>query len=364
MDGLRQVLVRIREQLSVMTRSQQVAIGLCAVIIMGSMLWLTQWSTRPQLAPLLDQSMTAQEMNTAVQHLEGIRAEFEERGDRIYVKPDERRKLHRELSGAGALPQDTSLGFENLLADQSPFQPESINRRNYLIALQNELAAVMTGDPKVASAKVFINEFKSRRAGPLQNLEPTAAVTVRTKSGKQIDGPAVQAMADLVSGAVAGLAPHNVNVSVDGRPRSIPGPEDLVSYGLLDEKKKNEKHFAEKIYDLLSYIPGVKVAVAVELDTTRRHVEKRKYDDQVPKIERETTDESDSGTPAGEAGVNPNTGPALSNSGSGQSTSRGESQTEYYPQNAVEIATEEHPPFQVAGVTASINIPRSYFVSV
>ncbi|MCH7814901.1 MAG: hypothetical protein IID40_12875, partial [Planctomycetes bacterium] len=100
MESLRQLLARIGEQLSVMTRSQQVAIGLCVVIIMGSMLWLTQWSTRPQLEPLLDQSMTPQEMSTALEHLEGIRAEFEERGDRIYVKPGERRKRQSELSSA------------------------------------------------------------------------------------------------------------------------------------------------------------------------------------------------------------------------------------------------------------------------
>ena len=120
METLRQLLSRIQQQLAMMTRSQQLAIGLCAVIIMGSLLWLAQWSARPQLEPLLDQPMTGQETAAAIAALEVRGAEFDERGDRIYVKPDERRKLQRELAADGALPQDTSLGFENLLKDQSP----------------------------------------------------------------------------------------------------------------------------------------------------------------------------------------------------------------------------------------------------
>ena len=364
MEALRQLLIRIQRQLAVMTRSQQLAIGLCAAIIMGSLLWLTQWSTRPQLEPLLDQPLTLQEMNTVVEALKAKGAEFDERGDRIYVKPEERRRLQRELASDGSLPQDTSLGFENLLKDQSPFLPESINRRNFKIALQNELAAVIAAGPEVASADVFVNEFRQRRIGSQTALRPSASVKVETARGKQLSQPEVQAIANLVCGAVAGLEPHKVNVIVDGRPRDIPGPEDMLGLGLLEETKKNEKHFEEKIYDLLSYIPGVKVAVAVGLETTRKVTEINDYGEPQQKSEKTTETKTSSDNSAGEAGVSPNTGTALASGATGQSSSTEEGETENFPPQLVRRETSEQVPFTRKSVTASINIPRSYFVGV
>ena len=364
METLRRLLASIQQQLSLMTRSQQLAIGLCAVVIVGSLLWMAQWSARPQLEPLLDQPMTLQEMTAAVEVLKAARADFEEHGDRLYVKPDERRKLQRQLASQGALPQDTSMGFENLLEDQSPFVPESINRRNFTIALQSELAAVIASSPEVAKARVFINDVKRRGLGALQGLSPTASVDVTMVRGKQMDQAAVQAIANLTSGAVAGLQPHEVKVNVDGRPRTIPAPDEVLSIGLLEEKKKNEEHLEEKIHGHLDYIPGVKVAVAVELETVKKKTIAREYTDAAAKSAKSRSEESNSGTQASEAGVNPNTGTALGSGGTGQSTTTDESEEEFFPVNLAKVEESEQIPFTVKGVTASVGIPRSYFVSV
>ncbi len=350
--------------MSVLTRSQQLAIALCAVIIMGSLTWLTQWSTRPQLEPLVDQPMSAEELAAAVEHLQALRADFEEIGDRVYVKPRDRRRLYRELQVAGALPQDTSLGFQNLLKEQSPFQPESVNRRNYLIALQNELAAVIADSPEVDTATVFINDVAERKLGARPNLEPSASVKITAARGKSFDQAMVLGVADLVSAAVPGLEPHRVKVMVDGRPRSIPGPEDEVSFGLLEERKKNERHLEEKILAQLAYIPGVKVAVTVQLETTRKQIETREYAPAEVKSDRSKTEESSVGAPSNEAGVNPNTGTALAGAGDGQASTTEETQNEYYEPLVAMVERSEQVPLTIKRATASINIPRSYFVSV
>lgn len=363
METLRRILERVQQQLSLMTRSQQVAIGLCAVIIMGSLMWLAQWSTEPHLVPLLDQPMKPQELASAVDALQGLRAEFDERGDRIYVKPDERRSLVRQLSQQSALPQDTSLGFENLLKEQSPFQPASVNQRNYNIARCTELAAVIATDPNISKASVFITDTAQRKIGNLRNIAPSASIDVWTVGGKQLDHASIEHMANLVSHTVAALEPHNVSVSVNGRPRTLPGPDEMISAGLLDETKKNEKHLEEKIHDLLDYIPGVKVAVSAELETIRRHVQKTEHTEAVPRMSQTSTETSNAGTPANEPGVNPNTGTALNNAATGQSSSKEDETTEYFPPGTAAIVTEEHAPFTRKSVTASVNIPRSYFVT-
>ncbi|MFQ5489586.1 MAG: hypothetical protein ACE5GE_02590 [Phycisphaerae bacterium] len=364
MEALRQLLHGLGRQLGMMSRSQQMVVVLCGVIVAGSLLWLTQWSARPRLVPLLDQPMTAEEMSAAVAQLQAMRTDFEEVGDRIFVKPGERRRLQRELLTRGGLPQDTSLGFENLLKDQSPFQPESINRRNFQIALQNELAAVIAEDPTVSRATVFINASSQRKLGARSNLVPTASVDVSTSSGASMGHGQVMGMANLVSGAVAGLSPHNVRVIVNGRPRTIPGPEDDIGFGLLEQKKKNEKHLEDKIRDQLAYIPGVKVAVSVELETTRKRTQLTDYTDPEPKTDTTKTEETNSGSAGSEAGVSPNTGTALTGSAGGASTSKEESSTEFFKRDVTRVETMEQVPMVVKRAMASINIPRSYFVSV
>lgn len=364
MEAFRQLLNRIWEQLGTMSRSQQMVVGLCAAIIGGSLLWLTQWSVQPQLVPLLDQPMSVEEMSQAVQQLQAMRADFEEIGDRILVRPQERRRLQRELLTRGGLPQDTSLGFENLLKDQSPFQPESINRRNFMIALQNELAAVIAEDASVARATVFINASSVRKLGARASVVPTASVDVTTAGGTVMGHGQVMGIANLVSGAVAGLSPHNVRVIVNRRSRTIPGPEDEIGFGLLEEKKKNEAYLEGKIRDQLAYIPGVKVAVSVELETTRKHIETRQYAEAEPKSESSKSEETSSGSSASEAGVSPNTGTAIDGSSGGGSSSKEESKSEFFERAVTRVERLEQVPLVVTRAMASINIPRSYFVSV
>lgn len=364
MEALRQLLHRIGQQLGMMNRSQQMVVGLCAVIITGSLLWLGQWSVKPQLVPLLDQPMSIEEMSQAVQHLQAIQADFEEIGDRVFVKPQERRRLQRELLSRGGLPQDTSLGFANLLKDQSPFQPESINRRNFQIALQNELAAVIAEDPMISRATVFVNASSRRKLGARGSLVPTASVDVITSSGIGMGHAQVMGMANLVSGAVAGLSPYNVRVIVNGRLRAIPSPDEEIGFGMLEQKKKNEKYLEEKIRDQLSYIPGVKVAVSVELETTRKHIETRQYADADPRSETSKSEEISSGSSSGEAGVSPNTGTAIGGSGSGSSSTKEESSSEFFERAVTRVEKVEEIPLVVKRAMASINIPRSYFVSV
>ena len=77
MDRLRQWSNQISAQLSVLTVSQRLAIGLCAALVAGSLLWLLQWSTTPELVPLITQEFTFDELEAAEQSLSsnGIRYE-------------------------------------------------------------------------------------------------------------------------------------------------------------------------------------------------------------------------------------------------------------------------------------------------
>ena len=69
MERLRQLLTDISVHLGVLTISQRIAIGLCAALAAGSLLWLLQWSTTPEMVPLVMRKFSYEELDAAEQYL-------------------------------------------------------------------------------------------------------------------------------------------------------------------------------------------------------------------------------------------------------------------------------------------------------
>ena len=97
MDRLRQLFTYIGAQLSVLTVSQRVAIGLCAALIAGSLLWLMQWSVTPEMAPISSHDFDLGELTAAEDALTDKGIPFSTRGARILVHPQDRYRAVRVL---------------------------------------------------------------------------------------------------------------------------------------------------------------------------------------------------------------------------------------------------------------------------
>ncbi len=363
MDPFKQVIAKINTQLADLTASQRLAIGLCAVVIVGSLLWLLRWSAEPDYVRLLEEPMTADQIVLAQQSLP--LGEYKIAGDHILVSPSARRGLLWSLQSAGALPADTSVTFARLIEDDSPFRPAAENQFRRRVALQNELAQVFVSSGLVKSADVFITDTSERRVNA-PNVVPTASVTVTMAAGRAIGPETVRACAALVAGAVPGLTPHNVSV-IDAstlREFKLPSPEDAMAAGQLDEKKRHEDHLVKKVADQLSYIPGVRVAVSVQLDTARTSTLENSYAE--PAVSEETTNASEmqTGGPSGETGVGPNVGQSLPSGSQGGRDTSDETSTKFQNQQLAKRVTTEQLPFAVRRTTASIGVPHSYVSSV
>ncbi|MEE9296669.1 MAG: flagellar M-ring protein FliF C-terminal domain-containing protein [Phycisphaerae bacterium] len=363
MDFVRQLIARINTQLTDLSASQRVAIGLCALVIVGSFLWLVQWSVKPQYVRLLEEPMTTEQLAVARQHLPAER--FRIVGDSIWVTPADRHTLFWQLQSAGALPADTSITFAKLIEDDSPFRPESENHFRRQVALQNEMAKVIASSPLVKSAEVFITDTSNRRISAA-HVRPTASIKVTMAAGRTLTQDVVKACAELVAGAVPGLVPHRVSV-IDGatlRPFKVLDPEEEFAQGQLQEKKKHEEHLRKKIEGQLSYIPGVRVSVSVQLDGSRKRTREITYAQPAVAEEKTSTTETRSGGPSGESGVGPNVGQALAGNASGNSETTEETTTKFQDQPLARETTTQFLPFNVLRTTASIGIPRSYIVGV
>lgn len=366
MEYLKKVIDQISQQLGVLGRSQRLAIGLCAVIVAGSLLWLVNYSTTPERVPLLDQNMSLDEIDAILAELDNEHIEAKQTGNRVYVRLADRDRALLALNRANALPKDTSIGFTEYMADDDPFRPADENQWRRQVALATELGRVLASGDEIATARVLFQGKTKRGMGNVDALKPTASVYVKLHAGKTFSARLVEGVCRFVSGAVPGLLPHSVTV-VDAatmRPYTLPDPEEALGADLLDQRKQNEHHLSEKLMTALRSIPGVLVSVSVELDATRRKTTTQDYGKQGIKSEETTETSNNSGSGAGETGVAANVGVALNAGGSNTTNRTEESRNEYFPAQMTMHEDVEHAPFTLKRATASIAIPRSFLVGV
>lgn len=363
MEFLRRIIEKINTQLSDLSASQRLAIGLCIVVIVGSFLWLVRWSVELEYVRLLEEPMTPDQLAAAREAL--LPGEVRIVGEYVYVPAAVRREMYWKLQSANALPPDTSITFAKLIENDSPFRPESENNFRRRVALQNELANVIASSTLIRRAEIFITDTNNRRIGGPPTT-PTASIKLTLVSGQAVDAGMVKACAAIVAGAVPGLLPHKVSV-IDGttlREHKVPDPQDAFAQGLLQEQKKKEEHFRAKILGQLSYIPGVRVAVSVELDSAATNTRSYQYaKPQVLEEQRSSTD-SRMGRGSGEPGVGPNVGQSIDVAGSAETLIKEDETTKFQEQRLARETTVQKIPFGLMRATASVQIPRSFIDSV
>jgi len=365
MDRLRQLWSDINAQLSVLTASQRLAIGLCAALVAVSLVCLMQWSTAPELVPLVRQDFSFEELDAAEEGLRNEGIAFEVRGSRLFVRPADQHNALRVTAGADALPDGSLMDMEAVVTDANPFQsPEArVYAQNY--AKGNELAKIIATSPFVRKASVIINPETKRRLGGHTDV-PSASVSVTLTPGKEMTTEIVEGFARLVAGAVAGLKPHRVYITDarTGRSFAVPEPGDAASFDLLAMEKRREEHFTAKILGTLSDIPGVQVAVSVQLDASKRVTTSQEHDAPQPKKEQTRSTDQSTSRRSGEPGVVANTGTAIGGGANGQSNKQDETTTENFEPKLTKTETVEELPFTLKKVTAAIGIPRSFVVGV
>jgi flagellar biosynthesis/type III secretory pathway M-ring protein FliF/YscJ len=364
-ERLRQLVHTVQTQLGLLTVSQRVAIGLCAAIVVGSLMWLMQWTTAPELVPLVGHDFTYEELNAAEEALRAAGVTHRVQGMRLYVREPDHANVKRILYSAQALPQERLFDMEAVIKDPNPFQsPEARSyAQNY--AKGNELAKIIATYPAVRKASVLINPSSKRRLGGESDV-PTASVVVGLAPGRDLTPEMVEGFAKLVSGAVAGLKPHNVNVSNAGTGETfnVPRPEDAVTFDYLRVVQKHEAHLQQKILRKLADIPGVRVAVTVELDASKKVRQSTKYEPAQVKSEVAQTSEQGSTEEPAESGTQANIGTAIASGGGNSKSATEETTTDYYEPRLSETETIEQPPFMFKRATATVGLPRSFLVGV
>ncbi len=368
MDQLRRVLATIAKHLGQMGATQKLLVGSLAVIVFMALFVVAQYTGRADMGVLMP-GVPVVEQQKALPVLRNAGFKVEDRGGLVYVAESDRVRAQAALAQSGQMPADTTLMFRNILEKQSWQMSRQQNDQLFTIALQNELAGVISHFGGVERATVIIDTPERQGLGAAVP-RPTASATVFMKNGGALEQAQVDAIAHLIAGARAGLKAENVRVidGTSGRQRKPTGDGEALPTTYLEQQARVETQMQSKLMELFGYIPGRIIAVTAQVDVTRSSHTTTSFLDKgagtvaLPKRINETNNTSNESSPSAEAGVTANTQADINRSRSVAGAKTEQTTNEKEMENRVGSKTEEvfDPKGMPTMVAVSLNVPRSY----
>lgn len=370
MEYLRTQLARLQEQLAALNTTQRTLAGALVVIMLMTLAWWGNYAGNSEMTPLIDKSISGDDLAVITSRLQGKGIAYRTSGDRILVPTERKFEALADLWYSQILPRETRNAFDEAISRSTVFASSVQQQQLWLNAMQSMLAETFSYMEGVREARVFIDPKRERGFG--NGYEPSASVFLKMAAGRKPDAKLVEAVADLVSGAVANLPRHRVRVVVDGASYPVRNRDEnpIAAAGEehLAQVQRAERYFCEKIMGVLSSIENVSVAVNVKLNNERTQktvtTPDAKNSVSKPLKEESSTEETASTQGAGsDAGLVPNA-PLNAGVAGGGDNSRNNtetSKTEYKVEIGRTEITSVSPggDFQVTG--CYVRVPRGYF---
>jgi len=372
MEVIRRTFSGIRRNLGGLTATHKLLIGSIVIVLLMTLFVVSQYSGRTAVEELLPNA-AATDVDAAEAHLATIGINTERRANKLMVGTADKRRAIASLAQARVLPNDKALLFETILKNPSWTNSRQQNEQLYNGALQNELAAQISEFRGVRAAKVLLDIPEMAGFGT-QVRKPSASVAVTTTNGAPMDQGTVDAIAQFVAGSKAGLTIERVSIidAANGRQRRATTDENSLPATYLEHAQRVEMLTREKVQDLLSYIPGVIVAVTAQVDVTRSKAEVRTNMPEkqgtlsLRRKETETTSASQQATRGAEAGFGANQTADINNgsSAAGNKTDTNATTTEYENHVGTRTETILDPKGYSTMVAVSVNVPRGFVASL
>lgn len=257
-----------------LTGQQRLGIGLVVVVALVCLISIGYWAQQTEYA-LLFGNLSESSASQVVETLSGenINYELKNGGTTIYVPRDQVYDLRLRFAGEGVV-SDGSSGYE--IFDQNTLgMTDFMQKLNLRRALEGELARTITDISQVDAARVHL-VIPERSPFRETQTEATASVVVDLKSGSRLSLGHIEGMIALVSGAVEGLEPSDVNIlDTNGNMLSDPDAGDAdsrLTSNQLRLQAEKENHLAAKAQTLLDQMLGngnSVIRVNLELDFSR-----------------------------------------------------------------------------------------------
>jgi len=272
-------IARLWNDLSSAQRAVVVAFIALAVVV-GTFTALI--ASKPRMAVLFS-GLASEDAGAIVQKLNDEKVPYELSGDggTVEVPADKVYDLRLKMATQG-LPQGGSVGFE--IFDKSNFgMTEFTEKMNYQRAMQGELTRTICQLRPVMSARVHISIPQDNVFTSEQEIAK-ASVALKLRRGMPLSDEQVGGIVHLVSSAVEGLKPENVDiVDQDGNVLSdgASGGAGALSANQLKLKRQYENEVASNLQSMLSRIVGsdkAVVRVSADMDFDQKQVKAERYE--------------------------------------------------------------------------------------
>lgn len=275
-----------------------------AAIALG-MFAVYSWSSKPSLSPLFS-GLSATDAAAVVEQLsaEGVTYELADGGSTVMVPQDKLYDLRLSLAAAG-LPANSEGDGYSLLDGMSMTSSEFQQQTTYQRAIEGELAKTIGAMEGVDTASVKL-ALPAETVFVSEQQDPTASVFVRTRAGKELTTPQVEAIVHLVSAGIEGMQATDVAV-VDASGKVLSEVGTGITSGSGDEATSAyEQRVTTAVQAMLDQVVGagnstVTVTAALNQDQTQRTSEEFAPAADAPPLASSTTSEEYSGTGGGNA---------------------------------------------------------------
>lgn len=380
MDFLNKAFAQANDLFKSMTPGSRISAALLLALVTIGLGWLfTQQVAGPDAYLMGGRAFTADELPAMESAFgkAGLNGHLVE-GSRIRIPSAQQGDYMAALADAGALPAYYGDYMDQAIANTGPFVPRHAQEASLKHAREQETALMLRKMQGIQEAAVITADEK--KSGFKQDRKVTATVSLKPIGNRPLDPDRVPGIQQAVSGAFAGLEPKNVTVMDLNSGATYGGAAGGGLAGAVDNPYFTaQKYYTEFYVDLvrgaLKHIPGVTVTAAVELSPElRRSEEKHKVDPKTValSVEEDTiTDNSETGTPAGQPGVAGQGSTQAANTGAKISAGNkaSHSEKEVTKKREQNVTSQDHSMVELAGlipkrVTISVGVPSSYLVKL
>ena len=338
-----------------------VAMGVVAVGLLGLLGMLALRGGSDRMA-LLYSELDAREAGQIIEVLDRqkIAHQLGAGGTQILVPADQVARLRVTLAREG-LPSGGSIGYELLDRGDGITASQFQQKMSETRAMEGEIARSIRTISGVKAARVHL-VLPRREPFAREKQEAQASVMLTTTGANRLDREAIQAIVNLVAGAVPGLRAKSVSV-VDSRGTLLArggeamGPAAAVMGG-EEMRRATEMRLSRAVEEMLERSLGqgrVRAEASVQMDFDRIQETQEKYDPegQVARSTQTVTDNSKTSEQAAGVSVQNNLPNAdAGKEASGTQEARSEETTNYEIGKTVRTIVREQP--QIRRMTIAV----------
>lgn len=288
-----------------LSRWQQVSVVAGVLLTVGAVIGFSHWQSETDYKPLFT-GMSAEDAGAVVQKLKETGVEHRVGGDGSTVLVRSAAVAETRLTmAAQGLPKTGRIGFE--LFDRTNLgSTDFAEHVNYRRALEGELERSIRSIAAVESARVHLT-FPKDSVFLEARAPAKASVMLSLRSGSELTAANVAAVANLVAGAVEGLAASAVSI-MDVRGNLLNRPKKTQEAGdgadeQLEYRQRIEKDLLAKIDSTLEPLLGVgkyRASVSADTDMTSGEQSEEKFDpDNSVMVTSTKTEETNAGAASG-----------------------------------------------------------------